>query len=769
MTLMGFQIASKVHEILIVASLSVIIFHAVRHELLHGDGLPLGLLGSGFNFGSFDFFFSKEFRGGLLNAVKPGHRLRKTCFVILLCVAGFIAALAGPSSATLIVPTSQTWQAGGTHFYLNGSAADFWPSDVSSDASNLQPFCSGSNATELGVCPAGGYLSVLEHWSRVNYSNFYDYDVPAYAKKLSGSRFYWPIHSPGSPIPPRYALGNARIATDFSPGSATFFVQPHAAATTLMQRIANMWWSALQVHMKVSDRQVDDRKIKGDVNSAITTIRCAEPRDLAASEKNVHFPTMSGRFDYADDEEFVVDTLNASTVDHIRFQWVHLPESFGAISIGAVFESPWSADTKSRVVLGCSAQAGWVPTSLYTDEYSFWTGWYPWSIQWGGRTPSWAVNPGNGAQSPTNGRVSFDDNWLHLLSPAAPITQAQQLEWNPSTIESIIGATNLAGGLSSPDGVSSASAWVQDGQSGISRTVLLESIISSVIADGLSRSGAYRIFQIEGPASTWPLAMFTPLPDFEKRIINGHDALQAPTPSSGDVTTSRIKMEITGFALKRSLESALSMVVLLAHIMLAVSHIIFVAVKRQSSNSWDSISELIALSQNSRPACAALCHTSAGISKRGTFGSVAKIRARATIEHSEHDHVELVFDDSNGQPDDIELPFPYGSDDQKLRGITTTTGNEDKEATVHATGSHPNLGAGNAGHELTARQQIAQPAIPSARISNSQVAIRHLSQTSQSTLPHSRSGSQENLIGARDVHTRKAAAGDIVQIDQAYG
>ncbi|KIW57194.1 hypothetical protein PV05_05784 [Exophiala xenobiotica] len=767
-TLMSFQIAAKIHEIFIVASLSVIVFHAVRHELLHGGGLPLGLVGSGFNFGSFDFFFTKEFRGGLSNAMMPGHKLRKTGFIILLCVAGLIAALAGPSSATLIVPTLQTWQAGGTHFYLNGSSEDFWPSDVSRNALAVQNICNGSKSTELAVCPAGGYLSIREHWSRMNYTNFYTYDVPTYAKKLSGSRFYWPIHSPASPVPPRYTLGNARNVTAFSPGTATFFVQPHAAASTLMQRIANRWWTALQSYMKVSDRQVDDRKIGVEVLSAITTIRCSEPQNLPASAKSIRFPAISGRFDYVDGADFIVDSLNTSTVDYIRFQWVHLPDLFGSVSIGAVLESAWNAEKTSRAVVGCSVQAGWLPTSVYTDEYTFWTGWYPWNMEYGRRTPSWVEKPANEPQPATNGRVAFSDDWLSLLNPTVADPQPSAETWTPSVMESIIGASGLADDLSSPDEASLAEAWAADGQLGISRTVMLESIISSVITDGLSRSGAYRVFDTDGSSSEGPFSMFDPLPDFDKRIIDGHDALQVPSRDT-DITTLRIKMQITGYALKRSLAGALSMVVLLAHIILAAGHIVFVMVRRQASDSWDSISELIALSQNSRPSYIALANTAAGITERRTYGRMARIRATSTIYQPDNGHVELVFEGPDGQIDQLEM-----FDSTCCRGTgrekqSIPTEVKDDEEEVGSMRNHLNQELDNTQLEPVARQQWTWPRNPADGPPRDRSSPRHVSRAGQSPPPHSRTGSRERLIAQGSVRARRPASGELVRVNQAYG
>lgn len=51
------QFAAKIHELLIVASLAEVVFYLMRNQLIFGQGLPLGLLGSGLNFMSPRFFW----------------------------------------------------------------------------------------------------------------------------------------------------------------------------------------------------------------------------------------------------------------------------------------------------------------------------------------------------------------------------------------------------------------------------------------------------------------------------------------------------------------------------------------------------------------------------------------------------------------------------------------------------------------------------------------------------------------------------------------
>ena len=44
------QICAKAQELLVVASLSMVLFHVLRYELVFGPGLPYGLIGAGFSF-----------------------------------------------------------------------------------------------------------------------------------------------------------------------------------------------------------------------------------------------------------------------------------------------------------------------------------------------------------------------------------------------------------------------------------------------------------------------------------------------------------------------------------------------------------------------------------------------------------------------------------------------------------------------------------------------------------------------------------------------
>ncbi|PYI23886.1 hypothetical protein BO99DRAFT_375586 [Aspergillus violaceofuscus CBS 115571] len=612
-----FQLAAKAHEIMIVASLSVTVLQCVRHELLFGGGLPLGLLGSGLALNNFGYFFSREFYGGLKCMAIHGERSRRAALIGLVVVAGLLATLAGPASAVLLVPKSQTWSAGGTELILNGSESDYWPVDLSKEIPDLEQLCSEHNSTLLGFCPAGGFHSLWNHWGTMNSTTFQTQNVRAYAKGLSGSRFYWPVSSPLSLIPPLYSLGDIQQ----QPNGRTSLIQPHAATVVMLQRLAEDWWRAFSAQKGLSQSQVDDRTTSATFKHAIALARCAAPQKLRASDTTVYFPSINGRFDFANSLPLDVGSLNLTPTDHLQFQWVHLPPRFGAASIGGLFQTPWittEGGSAARVAIGCTVQAGWVPATVFTDKYTFWTGWYPWNIQYNNRSLAW--NPIS--YSATNGRVAFGDKWLKLLTPPSPLTVGDTTStWRPSTIESLFLNAGLATNAKTDE--IALDGWLVNNSSSWQRVSLVEAIVCSVILDGLSRTGSHQLFIEDRPAM--------------------QPSTTTPSTPSESVTI-KAEMEISGFSLQHSLAGTLAMSVLFAHMAIATGHIIYLILKRHTSGSWSSVGELIALAQNSPPASGVLTNTGGGIRSSKTYAHLARIRVARASDPCGQGRIVLVFD-----------------------------------------------------------------------------------------------------------------------------
>ena len=61
-----YQFVAKIHEITIQASLAAIVFSYIRHEIVLGQGIPLGALFSGLQLSQASYLWSSEFWGSLI-------------------------------------------------------------------------------------------------------------------------------------------------------------------------------------------------------------------------------------------------------------------------------------------------------------------------------------------------------------------------------------------------------------------------------------------------------------------------------------------------------------------------------------------------------------------------------------------------------------------------------------------------------------------------------------------------------------------------------
>ncbi|KAK3934057.1 hypothetical protein QBC46DRAFT_325715 [Diplogelasinospora grovesii] len=125
------QLAAKLEETLIVASLATILMDVLRDELLSGsNGLPLGIVTAKTLFANGTLLISP----GFWNAIGGSDwwKKKKRCFLSFLIVTCSVLALvAGLSTALLLIPkTYSDWSAGGSTFHLAGTNDIIWPSKL---------------------------------------------------------------------------------------------------------------------------------------------------------------------------------------------------------------------------------------------------------------------------------------------------------------------------------------------------------------------------------------------------------------------------------------------------------------------------------------------------------------------------------------------------------------------------------------------------------------------------------------------------------------
>ena len=626
------QIAAKLQELAIIASLAEVTFEILRHELIYGDGLPLGLVVAGFEFSKISYFFSSEMLGSLKHAIHNPGKTRSIILILYLVLVGVLAVVVGPSCAVLLVPQSQSWPAGGTHFFLNGTQDLFWPTHLRAYASDLQSLCSSSDAVNHGVCPSAGFHSLWAHHVGLISENFRRV-VPSYSRKLSGNDYYYSTRSAQPVLIKTLALG---IWND-----PTVFVQPHLGVAVVLDHLTQTWWNTYRQKNRLDSENVEDREAISHVYSPVSNVRCGPPTMATASDPKIIFPTSKslGTFD---EQNLTQSYVDVSPSSHLRFSWVLLPDQ-NNVSVGAVFQSPWTSDNRSRIVVGCTIQANWVPARIYTDAYSFWQGFYPNNIEFEKAYPSTTESSSNGSAEVENSNaVLVDSSWLDLLTPSTPLSGPGYRSWGPSTIESILEDTRVAYDDSSASTLASLESW-QDASG--SRTNLLISVIGSVFNDGLARAGLERILN----------GTDTPVYDEKidnpnKNILKRSDVPPLPVLSKGKASQLSVDFSISGLSYRMTLASKLAIAALCTHIFIATTHTIWTLRKRQSSACWDSVTEILVLAQNSKPS-STLENTAAGIRYSSTYAKRVSIRPTRFPNKDDMDHIEMIYEEDKHTQD----------------------------------------------------------------------------------------------------------------------
>ena len=185
----------------------------------------------------------------------------------------------------------------------------------------------------------------------------------------------------------------------------------------------------------------------------------------------------------------------------------------------------------------------------------------------------------------------------------------------------------------------------------------LESVIATVVADGMSRVG----YDINGGLAS--LADFQPQvverygvnlsvgSPFSTSLYKGRAYL--PPPESYDASNStllRWEIYIAGYGYSASdVGYQLALTLFFVYSAFALAHIVYRVSKSKISNAWEDFIDLLVLAQNSPPATHALDGTSTGIKKGSTFKKRAMIRVVDTEPLApEHDRLALVFDGGDG-------------------------------------------------------------------------------------------------------------------------
>lgn len=289
------QVAAKTQELLIIASLATVVVHQLRSDLVKGPGVPFGLVGATVLFNQIHFFWSSTFWGSILHRPFTNFKL-----LTLMIVSGLIAATAGPAVAVLLIPRQHTWNAGGSMYWINGTADDLWPRQVelnhympNTNASLGKANCTSPYAYTNPLCPSGGYLSLVQGLSTGFYrqelceskdSPFDDVDLLS----MDSGAF---IRSPGSQMK-SYTLVSARRGLGSVDSGA---VAVHGPAAWVSETLSDDWgiasrttprdWRFQTMRYRYYTRRMSF------VNASVPAVRvaCTVPRLVSRNGTGVTF------------------------------------------------------------------------------------------------------------------------------------------------------------------------------------------------------------------------------------------------------------------------------------------------------------------------------------------------------------------------------------------------------------------------------------------------------------------------------------------------
>lgn len=168
------QFAAKIHEGLAFGSITQIVFHRLRHELLGEHGLPFGLVTGAFQITSIPYFFSKQFWSPMRTIYRSPHQA--LTFTLLISALVLVSAL-GPSSAIVMMPRlgwspvsmpalspeDDRGQRVTRDIFIGSSYSDLYTSNISGDNSRLD-VCTQWFATTgdyPAECPSSGWRDLV--------------------------------------------------------------------------------------------------------------------------------------------------------------------------------------------------------------------------------------------------------------------------------------------------------------------------------------------------------------------------------------------------------------------------------------------------------------------------------------------------------------------------------------------------------------------------------------------------------------------------------
>jgi len=674
------QLAAKLHELIVVASLGRIVLHMAHDHLVGRAGLPLGLITNSFSIGSGDFLWTKAYWKAIWTFKNNHWR-----FWLVSLLATILAMLAGPSSAIAVIP-SLNWyplqypfQEEVLPFYIFNQSTVLWPSNIT--AASLNGADSGINCTIAttktayqDVCPAGGFRDTYEWAGNLLFAN----------------------SSAGSNISFTDAHGESRrVVTTQSCDSSFDGRASGLSLNTFLSGAVTSFWSFASNNFHGLGLLTAQPRItfQGPLYAPRVEVLCNAyvywNTSVLESRGPVNFPSFTPDrqlpspnyiFPYSGD-------FNATNVT-----WVPMPAGSDNPSIGILIRVPYTYGNGSITNIAqateyhaCSIYAQWVPVEVYYEprqqdqvSYRVRNKITETCLPKGNEAPGEVLPPKN---------TSIDMDYANAINQPMPFDDAplpaidamlQRMVFPDDRLANNETGFTFKAPLNSISTVNGTTNVTMD-DTRKSRSTMIGTILAGVVTDGLIRIAGNGIFPYS--ASMFLTNETTDSGSLVGRFVisSAHGGDDNALNATGAAADDWLRVDPVfsrygyGYDWKDSRTTQFGIVVLLVHFLLASMHTAVILYKVLISKeglvgSWTTIAELLALAMNSTPS-RNLQDTCAGVDAAKTWRQVVSVRETYT------DHLEMVV----GAADKARYPGPqpnrlYGHLRARGRDPTSTSG-----------------------------------------------------------------------------------------------
>ena len=474
------QFAAKAHELTMQASLAAIVLSYVRYEVSSSRGMPFGAFLGSLQFSQISYIWSIEFWSSLL---APDFRLtRKLLLLIVIIPCAVIAAVAGPSSANLLIPRQDYWILGpSTRLSLNATFSDIWPDRL--DGTTIPESCAALQLSPAdSPCPSydlGTFGSNLEFLNGSVGANFADvsHEDEVYFSLTNEDAGFVKIT--------QSLLCTSSAADQFCASS------PQEAVLYGLDSVFQTWFRSLPPELTFSDGYSNINsgyyEPYGIVSCLADQIDDTNKQDLvqfariSETEQELAKPRVINSLPTLTKGQLLDSSRNAS---EFQLSWTELPKPlFNDKSFGAIILSPQGSQTASSALqqnfIACTLKAGWGTSTVRTDLLE--EGLFFSTIV--GPPPSWPTYTFKSGESEEESDPNFA-NYSGYQYPQRLIDISPQWAFylNPSVPSADGGNTSLINSFLAP----SPELY---GETGVAK------ILGIMLTSGLGRNGASTSWQ----------------------------------------------------------------------------------------------------------------------------------------------------------------------------------------------------------------------------------------------------------------------------------